>query len=123
MTAQHLPEETGTQRLRRPSGRRAAALEMTPRPAREVGQRTNVSIRPERVEFKSDKIPHQGHLIDAEVLEVIYMGDVLRTRMRVAGSDNFVMKCRNTLDQTRLSRGQKVRIGWHNADARALDPV
>lgn len=41
MTAQHLPEETGTQRLRRPSGRRAAALEMTPSPAREVGQRTD----------------------------------------------------------------------------------
>lgn len=33
MTAQHLPEEPGTPRLRRPSGRRAAALDITAGPA------------------------------------------------------------------------------------------
>ena len=90
---------------------------------REAGSRTNISVRPERVEFKPELIPAGGHTLDAEVLEVIYMGDILRTRMRVAGSDNFVMKCRNTIDQTRLTPGQRVRIGWHKEDARALDPV
>ncbi|AXC50869.1 ABC transporter ATP-binding protein [Paracoccus suum] len=90
---------------------------------REAGQRTNVSVRPERVEFKGELMAPGGHTIEAEVLEVIYMGDILRTRMRVAGSDNFVMKCRNTMDQVRLTPGQKLRIGWHKQDARALDPV
>ena len=51
------------------------------------------------------------------------MGDILRTRMRVGGSDNFVMKSRNTLGQTRLQPGQHVRIGWDPLDARALDPI
>jgi putative spermidine/putrescine transport system ATP-binding protein len=51
------------------------------------------------------------------------MGDILRTRLKVAGSEDFVMKCRNTIGQTRLSPGQKIRIGWHPQDARALDPV
>ncbi|MDO5621881.1 MAG: ABC transporter ATP-binding protein [Paracoccus sp. (in: a-proteobacteria)] len=90
---------------------------------REVGQKTTVSIRPERVEFKTEMMPAHAHRIDAEVLEVIYMGDILRTRLRVAGSDDFVMKCRNTLDQTRLEPGQKLSIGWHPQDARALDPI
>ncbi|MCQ0970599.1 ABC transporter ATP-binding protein [Paracoccus sp. TK19116] len=87
------------------------------------GAPTTVSIRPERIEFKSELLPGGAETIEAEVLEVIYMGDILRTRMRVAGNEDFVMKCRNTLGQTRLEPGQKIRIGWHPQDARALDPV
>ena len=87
------------------------------------GQKTLVSIRPERVEFKPEMMPAGAHMIDAEVLEVIYMGDIFRTRMRVAGIDDFVMKSRNTLGQTRLTAGQKIQIGWHPQDARALDPM
>ncbi|WP_108501476.1 ABC transporter ATP-binding protein [Paracoccus indicus] len=90
---------------------------------REKGQRTTVSIRPERVEFKPEMMPHGAHTIEAQVIEVIYMGDILRARLRVAGSENFVMKMRNTIGQTHLHAGQSVRIGWHPEDARALDPV
>ncbi|KFE36609.1 ABC transporter ATP-binding protein [Thioclava atlantica] len=90
---------------------------------REAGQETLVSIRPERVEFKPEMMPAGAHTIGAEVLEVIYMGDILRTRMRVAGSDEFVMKSRNTLDQVRLKPGERLKIGWHPQDARALDPM
>ena len=90
---------------------------------REAGQRTTVSIRPERVEFKPELMSPGAHTIDAEVSEVIYMGDILRARLRVAGQDDFVMKMRNTLGQTRLSPGERIRVGWHPGDARALDPV
>jgi len=87
------------------------------------GERTTVSIRPERVEFKPENIPPGVHTIEAEVLEFIYMGDVFRTRMRVAGNDNFVMKCRNSVGQRKLEPGERVPIGWVPQDARALDPL
>ena len=90
---------------------------------REKGQQTLVSIRPERVEFKPEMMPAGAHTIGAEVREVIYMGDILRARLKVAGSDDFVMKMRNTLGQTKLSPGQKINVGWHPQDARALDPA
>jgi putative spermidine/putrescine transport system ATP-binding protein len=32
------------------------------------------------------------HTVEAEVLEFIYMGDMFRTRLRVAGNDDFVIK-------------------------------
>jgi putative spermidine/putrescine transport system ATP-binding protein len=89
---------------------------------KEKGGRTLVSIRPERVEFKPEMMPPGAHTIDAEVVEVIYMGDILRAVLRVAGSDAFVMKMRNTLGQTKLVPGQKIKVGWHPQDARALDP-
>jgi putative spermidine/putrescine transport system ATP-binding protein len=98
-------------------------IDATPVNVKEKGGKTLVSIRPERVEFKPEMMPEGAHTIDAEVLEVIYMGDILRARLRVAGSDDFVMKMRNTLGQTRLSQGQKIRVGWHPQDARALDPM
>jgi putative spermidine/putrescine transport system ATP-binding protein len=89
---------------------------------KERGQPTLVSIRPERVEFKPEMMPAGAHMIDGEVLEVIYMGDILRVVLRVAGADGFVMKMRNTLSQTRLAAGQRIKVGWHPQDARALDP-
>ena len=106
--------------VRLPNGELIAATAVH---IQQAGQPTLVSIRPERVEFKPELMPPGTHTLDAEVRDVIYMGDILRARMKVAGSDEFVMKFRNTLGQTRLEPGQHIRIGWNPQDARALDPV
>ena len=98
-------------------------IDATPVNITSSGQQTLVSIRPERIEFKPEMMPAGAHMISAEVLEVVYMGDIFRTRMRVAGSDNFVMKSRNTIGQTKLKPGEQIKIGWHPEDARALDTV
>jgi putative spermidine/putrescine transport system ATP-binding protein len=90
---------------------------------KEKGQQTLVSIRPERVEFKPEMMPAGAHTVDAEVKQIIYMGDILRAVLKVAGSDDFVMKMRNTLGQTKLTPGDKIKVGWHPQDARALDPM
>ncbi len=86
-----------------------------------AGERTKVSIRPERVEFKIDRLREGAHTLKAEVLEFIYMGDIFRTRLRVAGNDDFVVKTRNAPDQVRLTPGETVEIGWQPEDCRALD--
>ena len=44
-----------------------------------IGERTQVSIRPERVELNNKRLPPGSHTLTAEVLEFIYMGDVFRT--------------------------------------------
>ena len=84
------------------------------------GERTRVSIRPERVEFRKIALG-KAHLLNAEVLEVIYMGDILRTRLNVAGNTEFIVKTRNAPDQTRLNVGEVIEIGWLPEDCRALD--
>ena len=98
-------------------------IDATPVNVTQKGQQTLVSVRPERVEFKPEMMPPGAHMIEATVIDTIYMGDILRARLSVAGNDDFVMKMRNTLGQTRLEPGQKISVGWHPADARALDPV
>ena len=96
-------------------------LDATPVNVSKVGERTKVSIRPERVEFNKDRLHADAHLLKAEVLEFIYMGDVFRTRLRVAGNDEFVIKSRNAPDQVRLEPGSQIEIGWLPQDCRALD--
>lgn len=85
------------------------------------GERTKVSIRPERVEFNAERLQEGAHTLQAEVLEFIYMGDIYRTRLRVAGNDDFIVKTRNAPDQRRLKPGEKLQIGWLPQDCRALD--
>ncbi|KHA53583.1 ABC transporter ATP-binding protein [Sulfitobacter geojensis] len=86
-----------------------------------VGERTKVSIRPERVEFNPERLQEGTHTLKAEVLEFVYMGDIFRTRLRVAGTDEFVIKTRNAPDQQRLKPGEVIEIGWLPQDCRALD--
>ncbi|WP_299618792.1 ABC transporter ATP-binding protein [uncultured Tateyamaria sp.] len=85
------------------------------------GERTRVSIRPERVEMNKDRLNPDAHTLKAEVLEFVYMGDIFRTRLRVAGVDDFIIKTRNAPDQARLKPGEQIEIGWMAEDCRALD--
>jgi len=85
------------------------------------GSRTQLSVRPERVEID----PEEGsvsHTLDAKVEEVIYLGDHVRTRMTVAGNSDFVVKTRNRAGARKFRTGEKVKVGWATDDCRALDP-
>ncbi|WP_226622052.1 ABC transporter ATP-binding protein [Alloyangia pacifica] len=86
-----------------------------------VGERTRVSIRPERVEYNKERLQEGAHTLKAKVLEFIYMGDIFRTRLEVAGNREFVIKTRNAPDQVRLTPGSEIEIGWLPEDCRALD--
>ena len=86
-----------------------------------VGERTRVSIRPERVELDESRLLPGAHTISAEVVEFIYMGDTLRTRLKVADNEDFIVKCRNAPDRERLKPGETVQLGWLPEDCRALD--
>jgi putative spermidine/putrescine transport system ATP-binding protein len=85
------------------------------------GERTKVSIRPERVETNKARLHTDAHTLKAEVMEFIYMGDIFRTRLKVAGRDDFVVKTRNAPDTVRLKPGSEIEIGWLPEDCRALD--
>jgi putative spermidine/putrescine transport system ATP-binding protein len=106
--------------VRLKSGEKIAA---TPVNVSTKGQETMVSIRPERVEYLARRMPDGAFTIDAEVLEFVYMGDIFRTRLKVGGTEDFVIKSRNTQGQARLNPGEKIKIGWAPQDARALDPL
>ena len=86
-----------------------------------AGEKTRVSIRPERVELDKARMRPGAHRLRAEVLEFIYMGDMFRTRLQVAGNDNFIVKTRNAPDQVQLEPGAQIDIGWLPSDCRALD--
>lgn len=65
--------------------------------------------------------PIGAHTIPGQCADNVYMSDILRAVLKVAGLDDFVMNMRNTLGQTKLSPGWKIKVGWHPQDARALD--
>ena len=98
-----------------------AVIDAKPINVTSVGDKTRVSIRPERVEYNKARLQDGAHLLKAEVKEFIYMGDMFRTRLSVAGNDDFIIKCRNAPDQTRLTPGEEIEIGWLPDDCRALD--
>jgi len=85
-----------------------------------VGSRTELSLRPERISIN----PNPGsmpNILPAKVLEVIYVGDHIRSRMNVCGQDDFIVKVPNWAGHVHLRRGEQLEIGWFASDCRALD--
>ncbi len=84
------------------------------------GERSTLSLRPERVVVnpEPDSLPN---IFEAEVAELIYLGDHIRTRVKVCGHDDFVVKIPNSAHHARLVVGKTVKVGWNAEDCRALD--
>ncbi len=86
------------------------------------GDRTTLSLRPERVEIEPKK-SSVDNIVTGEIRELIYLGDHVRTRMSVAGNDEFIVKVPNSAGHKPLAEGAKVKVGWKAEDCRALDPL
>jgi len=84
------------------------------------GERTTVSLRPERAlinpSTKMDNL-HKG-----KIEEVIYHGDHTRVRINLIGNPEFVIKVPNSSSNLDIKLGNEINIGWNSDDARALDP-
>ena len=87
-----------------------------------VNGRTTLSLRPERVEIAPPGTDGSNTL-EGRVEELIYLGDHIRTRLTVAGHDDFIVKVPNTHAHRRLKIGEAATIAWLTEDCRALDPI
>jgi len=84
------------------------------------GSRTQLSVRPERVTINPKKSPSMN-VLEGRIKELIYLGDHIRTRMSVAGHDDFIVKIANNAEHVPLAEGSTVKVGWDTVDCRALD--
>ena len=84
------------------------------------GEPTTLSLRPERVSVA----PEPGscpNVFDAVVEELIYLGDHVRSRLRLLGNDEFIVKVPNSGMHRSMRVGETVQVGWSAEDCRALD--
>ena len=81
-----------------------------------------ISLRPERVVVNPESGSYPN-VVSAEVIELIYLGDHIRSRMKVCGHDDFIVKIPNSAHHAQLQPGNSVKVGWMAEDARALDAL
>ena len=84
------------------------------------GEKTKVSLRPERAIIDpKDKMDnnHKG-----KIEEVIYHGDHTRLRVDLLGNKDFILKVPNSSNRMDIKEGKEINIGWNSIDCRALDP-
>ncbi len=86
------------------------------------GDRTLLSIRPERVEI-NPLAKNVDVLLKGRIAELIYLGDHIRARLEVAGHNNFIVKVPNKARNDGIVEGKSVNVGWSVKDCRALDYI
>lgn len=84
-----------------------------------IGERTLLSIRPERIILEPDA-PFDN-VLQAEIRELIYLGDHIRIRLKVADQESFIAKLPNSRQQEQLNVGSMIKVGWASDDCHALD--
>ena len=88
----------------------------------EVGQRTMLSVRPERLEINSSTAGLVNRF-KGTVIEVIYFGDHNRVRLAMAGQEDFVARIPAGTPSSALRPGQEVDVAWSPDHCRALEPM
>ncbi len=81
---------------------------------------TCLTIRPERVSLN----PAPGlypNCFEAEVEDIIFMGDYLRIHATLLGQAQFIVKIPNIIGHGGILPGDTVSLGWLVTDCRALD--
>lgn len=81
---------------------------------------TCLTIRPERVALNPapDLYPN---CFEAEVEDIIFMGDYLRIHASLLGQSQFIVKIPNIIGHGGILPGDTVTMGWLVTDCRALD--
>ena len=83
-----------------------------------IGDKTKLSVRPERVTIGTKDSNHNQ--FEGQVEELIYLGDHIRARLNTCGSKDFIVKIPNEGDLN-IKESSKIKISWDPSDIRALD--
>ena len=89
-------------------------------PSKAKGDKTTVSIRPERALINPSQKMDNNY--KGKIEEVIYHGDHTRVRLNVLGNSDFILKVPNSSQNIDIKLGNTINISWNSTDARALDP-
>ena len=86
-----------------------------------VGDRTTLSIRPERVRLGAPPATSTNEF-EGPLQDMTFLGDYIRIAVRAFGRDDFIVRIPNTAGHGAVIPGDMVRIGWTPTDCRSLDP-
>ena len=81
---------------------------------------TSLTIRPERVALNPAPELYPN-CFEAEVEDIIFMGDYLRIHAALLGHSQFIVKIPNIIGHGGILPGDTVTLGWLVTDCRALD--
>ena len=84
------------------------------------GDKTTVSLRPERALINSKE--KMDNNFKGKIEEVIYHGDHTRVRLDLLGNKEFILKVPNSSANMDIKMGNQINVSWNSHDARALDP-
>jgi len=84
----------------------------------EIGEKTQLSVRPERVSLGSEG--NGENVFTGKVEELIYLGDHIRVRLDVCGNNEFIVKVPNE-GSFDYNEGDSIKLNWNPNDIRALD--
>ena len=85
-----------------------------------VNSEVALTVRPEKIVFADELQRALANTIDAEIVTVIFVGEMYRYEARLGGGQTIVLKRQHRSGVGRCGRGDRVRLAWHVADGRLV---
>jgi len=81
-----------------------------------------LSIRPEKILLDPDASLGVKNNFEATIVDLLYIGDHIRVILNIENdTQEIVVRHAVSLDSKTYTKGEKIKIGWHRQDCRALD--
>ena len=80
-----------------------------------------LSIRPEKIILNPEKNLIKN-IFDATIVDLLYIGDHIRILLNIESDDQEIVARHSvSLVSANYKKGEKIKVGWHRSDCRALD--
>jgi spermidine/putrescine ABC transporter ATP-binding subunit len=85
-----------------------------------IDHQVALTVRPEKIVFADELNGAPANTVDAEIVTVIFVGEMYRYEARLGGGQTIVLKRQHRSGVGRCGRGDRVRLAWHVADGRLV---
>jgi putative spermidine/putrescine transport system ATP-binding protein len=83
-----------------------------------------LSIRPEKILLDPDPSLGLKNNFEATIIDLLYIGDHIRVILNIENdTQEMVARHAVSLDSKIYTKGEKIKVGWHRSDCRALDVI
>jgi len=83
-----------------------------------------LSIRPEKILLDPDPNLGVKNNFEATIVDLLYIGDHIRVILNIENdTQEIIVRHAVALDSKIYTRGEKIKVGWHRSDCRALDVI
>ena len=85
-----------------------------------AGTPAALTVRPEKIVAAIDGVPADMNIVNGEVEDVVFVGEMRRYVVALPGGQRLILKAQNRSGVQNFGKGDPIRVAWNVDDCRIV---